>query len=79
MPWTGAVCGLASGPFHPAGAGRFIRVTVSAHLGLFVHSQVDGGLGSFQLLAVMNRTAVNILVQVFILFFILGIMVLYFF
>ena len=36
------------------------------HHSLFIHSPTDGHLGHFQVLAFMNKAAVNIHVQVFV-------------
>ena len=39
---------------------------MQTYYGLFIHSYTDGYLGCFKFLAVMNKAAMNIHVQVFL-------------
>lgn len=54
--------------FHTFGAHPLLAlnsIPVSGCTGLFSHSRTGGHLGDLQLLAIMNKAAVNICVQVF--------------
>ena len=42
------------------------NIPLSGYTSLFIHSPLEGHLGDFQVLAIMDKAAINIYVQVFV-------------